>query len=132
MRLRSRVTRCSKAAISARTTILCALPAAQANEIIADSYPKLPTLTADRVRAAVAEGRVRGYAFLDAAVSPGTAAVGVTIPALAPMAAISVAAISSRLDEKRRQSIAAELQRHAVLLGRILEGSMARSAVADV
>lgn len=115
--------------------ILCALPAAEADEIItthADSYPKLSTLTADRVRAAVAEGRERGYAFLDAAVYPGTAAVGVTIPALAPMAAISVAAISSRLDEKRRASIAAELQRHAVLLGRILDGLMARSVVSDV
>lgn len=115
--------------------ILCALPAAETDEIIAahaDSYPKLSTLTADRVRAAVGEGRERGYAFLDAAVYPGTAAVGVTIPALVPTAAISVAAISSRLDEKRRASIAAELQRHAVLLGRILDGLMARSVVSDM
>lgn len=103
--------------------ILCALPAAEADEIIethADRYPKLSTLNADRVRVAVAEGRERGYAFLDAAVYPGTAAVGVTIPALTPMAAISVAAISSRLDENRRQLIAAELQHHALLLSRLL------------
>ena len=67
-----------------------------ADEIIethAERYPKLSTLSAERVRLAVAEGRERGFAFLDAAVYPGTAAVGVAIPALAPTAAISVAAI---------------------------------------
>jgi len=115
--------------------ILCALPTAEADEIIeahADRYPKLSTLSADRVRVAVAEGRERGYAFLDAAVYPGTAAVGVTIPALAPMAAISVAAISSRLDENRRQVIAAELQRHALLLSRLLERSIAPVAASKV
>ncbi len=115
--------------------ILCALPTAEADEIIeahADRYPKLSTLSADRVRVAVAEGRERGYAFLDAAVYPGTAAVGVTIPALAPMAAISVAAISSRLDENRRQLIAAELQRHALLLSRLLERSIAPVAASKV
>jgi DNA-binding IclR family transcriptional regulator len=105
--------------------ILCALPATEADDIIeahTDSYPKLSTLTASRVRDAVAQGREQGYAFLDAAVYPGTAAMGVTIPALAPMAAISVAAISSRLDETRRQVVAAELQRHALRLGRMLDG----------
>jgi DNA-binding IclR family transcriptional regulator len=108
--------------------ILCALPPAEADEIIAshaDRYPKLSTLSAERVRAAVAEGRERGYAFLDGAVYPDTAAVGVTIPALAPMAAISVAAISTRLKEARRQEVAAELQRQALLLSRLLDPSSA-------
>lgn len=108
--------------------ILCALPAAEADEIIethADRYPKLSTLSAERVRLAVAEGRERGFAFLDAAVYPGTAAVGVAIPALVPMAAISVAAIASRLDEDRRRLVAAELQRHALLLSRLLDSSVA-------
>jgi DNA-binding IclR family transcriptional regulator len=106
--------------------ILCALPAAEADEIVeshAERYPKLSNLTAERVRAAVAEGRERGHAFLDSAVYPGTAAVGVAIPALAPMAAISVAAISSRLDDARRERVAAELKRHAGMLGRLLAGS---------
>ena len=106
--------------------ILCALPAAEADEIIqthADRYPKLSNLDADRVRGAVAEGRERGFAFLEGAVYPGIAAVGVTIPTLAPMAAISVTAISSRLDESRRQQVAMELQGQARLLGRLLEGS---------
>lgn len=115
--------------------ILCALPAAEADEIIdahADRYPKLSTLDADRVRAAVAQGRARGFAFLDAAVHPGIAAVGVAIPALVPMAAISVAAISSRLDQGRRRQVAAELQRHALLLGRLLDGAMAAAGAPRV
>lgn len=110
--------------------ILCALPPAEADEIIeahADRYPKLSTLSADRVRAAVAEGRDRGFAFLDGAVYPGTAAVGVTIPALAAGAAISVAAISIRLDVARRQEVAAELQRHVRLLSKLLETPVAAS-----
>lgn len=111
--------------------ILCALPAAEADEIIeahADRYPKLSTLTVDRVRAAVAEGRARGFAFLDAAVFPGTAAVGVAIPSLAPTAAISVAAIASRLDETRRVQVAGELQRHAQLLSRLLDKPLSPGA----
>jgi DNA-binding IclR family transcriptional regulator len=106
--------------------ILCALSPAEADEIIDDQagrYPKLSTLRADHVRAAVAEGRERGFTFLDGAVHPGTAAVGVIIPALVPMAAISVAAISTRLDETRRLRIAAELQRQALLLSRLLDRS---------
>ncbi len=108
--------------------ILCALPPAEAEEIItdqADRYPKLSSLSAERVRAAVAEGRERGYAFLDGPVHPGTAAAGVIIPASAPMAAISVAAISSRLDGARRLEIAAELQRQALLLRQLLDRSAA-------
>lgn len=108
--------------------ILCALPPSEADEIIDahdTRYPKLSTLTVDRVRAAVTEGRERGYTFLDAAVYPGTAAVGVAIPSRVPTAAISVAAVSSRLDAGRRQVVAAELQRHAQLLGRLLDRSVA-------
>ncbi len=106
--------------------ILCALPPAEAEEIIAaqaDRYAKLSTLNADQVREAVAAGRERGYAFLDAAVYPGTAAVGVAIPSQVPQAAISVAAISSRLDAGRREHVAAQLQRHALLLSRLLNRS---------
>jgi DNA-binding IclR family transcriptional regulator len=94
--------------------ILCALPAAEAEEIIeanAPRYAKLSMLDATQIRQAVAEGRERGYAFLDSAVFPGTAAVGVAWPAQHPVAAISVAAVSARLDPARREQIAAELQR---------------------
>jgi DNA-binding IclR family transcriptional regulator len=102
--------------------ILCALPAGEADDIIeahAQRYPKLSTLTAERVHAAVREGRSRGYAFLDGAVYPGTAAVGVAFPAHAPVAAISVAAVSSRLDESRRQQVAADLRRHVAQLASV-------------
>lgn len=106
--------------------ILCAMPAAEADEIIeahAQRYPKLSTLTAERVHAAVHEGRSRGYAFLDGAVYPGTAAVGVAFPAHAPIAAISVAAVSSRLDESRRRQVAADLRRHVDQLASMLNSA---------
>jgi DNA-binding IclR family transcriptional regulator len=41
------------------------------------------------------------------------------------MAAISVAAITSRLDAGRRRQVAAELQQHAQRLGRLLDGTIA-------
>jgi len=103
--------------------ILSALAPAEADEVItahADRYPKLSTLSAERVRAEVAQARDQGYAFLEGVVFPGTAAVGVTIPGLADRAAISVAAISSRLDEARRIEVASELKRQAALLSRLL------------
>lgn len=107
--------------------ILCALPPAEAEAIIdanADRYAKFSALDADRVRAEVQAGRQRGYAFLDGAVFPGTAAVGVAFPAHAPVAAISVAAISARLTEARRDAVAADLQRQV----RALEHAMPRVA----
>lgn len=74
-------------------------------------------------RAAVREGRERGYAFLDSAVFPGTAAVGVAFPAAAPLAAVSVAAISARLDATRRVTVATALQRQVRTLERMLAGA---------
>lgn len=108
--------------------ILCALPPAEARDIIAghaERYPKLSSLTAERVHELVEQGREQGFAFVDGAVHPGTAAVGVIIPTLAPMAAISVAAISSRLDPDRRLEIAAQLQVQALGLSRLLDRSVA-------
>jgi DNA-binding IclR family transcriptional regulator len=96
--------------------ILCALPPAEADELIelnAQHYRKLSVLSPDQVREAVRQGREQGFAFLDSAVFPGTAAVGVAFPTNEPVAALSVAAISSRLDEARRREVAAALQRHA-------------------
>jgi DNA-binding IclR family transcriptional regulator len=104
--------------------ILCALPPSEADDIIAghaERYPKFSALKVERVREAVAQGRAQGFAFLDGAGHPGTAAVGVIIPTLAPVAAISVAAISSRLDPTRRLEIAAQLQVQALRLSRLLD-----------
>jgi DNA-binding IclR family transcriptional regulator len=105
--------------------ILCALPADEAHEIIdanAQRYAKLSALDPARVKAAVDEGRARGFAFLDSAVVAGTAAVGVALPAGNPVAAISVAAVSARLDESRRIEVGAALQRHTRRLARMLAG----------
>ena len=105
--------------------ILSALPEAEADEIIdanAERYGKLSPLDPARVRAAVREGRARGFAFLDGPVVPGIAAVGVAFPARDPIGAISVAAISTRLDEARRVEVATELQRQARRLARTLAG----------
>lgn len=104
--------------------ILCALPAAEADEIIeanAPRYTKMSTMDPEQVRAAMREGQERGFAFLDGPVFPGVAAIGVAFPADDPIAAISVAAISARLDPARRAAVAAELQRHA----RELTGALA-------
>ncbi len=105
--------------------ILCALPPDEAAEIIeanARRYDKLSALDPARVLAAVDEGRAQGFAFLDSAVVPGTAAVGVAWPADNPVAAVSVAAISSRLDAGRRREVAAVLQRQTRRLEQMLAG----------
>jgi DNA-binding IclR family transcriptional regulator len=80
------------------------------------------------VRELVEQGRDQGFAFLDGPVHPGTAAVGVIIPTLAPMAALSVAAVSSRLEPSRRLEIAAQLQVQAARLSRLLDRSVAAEA----
>lgn len=103
--------------------ILCALPEAEADDIIeanAQRYGKLSTLDPARVREAMRDGRARGFAFLDGPVIPGTAAVGVAFPPDNPIAAISVAAISTRLDEARRVEVAKALQQQARRLTKIL------------
>lgn len=89
--------------------ILCALPPEEAESIIeanAPRYEKYGFVTADYLRDAVRIGRERGYAFLDSVVTPGTAAIGIAFPPENPIAAISVAAISGRLESHRRDEIA--------------------------
>ena len=108
--------------------ILCALPPADAEAIIdanAAHYPKLSSLDHTRVRQAVQHGRAQGFAFLDSAVIPGTAAVGLAFRADDTYAAISVAAISTRLDPLRRVEVAAELARQLRRLAKDLAGTAA-------
>ncbi len=107
--------------------ILCALPPAEAEAVIqanADRYAKFSALDVDHVHAAVRAGRQRGYAFLDGAVFPGTAAIGLAFPAQAPVAAISVAAISARLSEPRRASVVAILRRQVQALEQGLQAAV--------
>ena len=94
--------------------ILCAMPEDEAQAIIKDNahrYLKFATFSVDFLLTAVAQGRAQGYSFLDSAVTPGTAAIGVAFPMDNPVAAISVSALSGRLELPRREEIAHELQR---------------------
>lgn len=100
--------------------ILCALPEQEADEIIAANaalYTSLSAMDAQQVRAAVRQGREQGFSFLDGPVISGVASVGVAFAVGHSMAAISVAAISSRLDPTRRASVAAELHKQVRSLG---------------
>ena len=89
--------------------ILSALPEAEAEAIIEANrhrYDKFATFDVDFLRTEVREARERGYSFLDSAVTPGTAAVGVAFPPERPIGAVSVAAISSRLHGQRLSEVA--------------------------
>jgi len=94
--------------------ILCALPPAQAEAIIQANghrYEKFAAFDADFLRERVAAGRRQGYSLLASAVAPGMAAIGLAFPPENPVAAISVAAITGRLEPPRRDEVAAQLQR---------------------
>jgi DNA-binding IclR family transcriptional regulator len=94
--------------------ILCSLPPAEAQAIVeanAHRYEKFALFTADFLYGAIAEGRAQGYCFLDGVVTPGTASMGVAFPPHNPVAAISVAAISGRLQPERREAIAQQMHR---------------------
>ncbi|MCD2514344.1 IclR family transcriptional regulator [Comamonas endophytica] len=89
--------------------ILCALPPEEAESIIdtnAPKYEKYGFITAAYLREAIKVGREKGYAFLDSVVTPGTAAIGIAFPPDNPIAALSVAAISGRLESHRRDEVA--------------------------
>jgi DNA-binding IclR family transcriptional regulator len=104
--------------------ILSALPEAEADRIVEASgpqYAKFGSLDPGFIRAAVIESRARGYSFLDSAATPGTAAVGVAFPPKNPIAAISVAAISSRLESRRRVEVARIIQKQVRLICTLLD-----------
>jgi len=93
--------------------ILCAMPEDEADAVIQDNahrYLKFATFSLEFLQSAVAQGRAQGYSFLDSAVTPGTAAIGVAFPQENPVAAISVSALSGRLTSPRREEIAQELK----------------------
>ena len=95
--------------------MLCVMTEADAEALIKANghrYENFGHLHPDDLRRAVAEGRRCGYAYLDSVVAPGAAAMGVAFPPENPVAAISVAALSVRLEPARRAEIARELHRH--------------------
>ena len=106
--------------------ILCLLPPAEARAVVeanAHRYEKFASFTADFLYGAIAEGRERGYSFLDGAVTPGTASMGVAFPPNNPVAAISVAAISGRLPAERRETIAHHMHREVRKIVALMEAS---------
>ncbi len=99
--------------------ILAGLPEAEAERIVefnAARYGKFGAVDPQSLRAALRQSRATGYAFLDSAATPGTAAVGIAFPPENPIAAISVAAISSRLGPERRLAVAAIIRKQVDIL----------------
>ena len=99
--------------------LLAALPPDETAAIIAahqDAYTRYGRLTAEHVRAAAQDARACGHAFNDSMIIEGVGAIGVAVhdpragPDAPPVAAISVAAISSRLRAERRAEICAAIR----------------------
>lgn len=114
--------------------ILCSLPPAEARAVVeanAHRYEKFALFTADFLHGAIAEGRARGYCFLDGAVTPGTASMGVAFPPNNPVAAISVAAISGRLQPERREVIAQQMHREVRKIVAAMEAATQAHGTAD-
>lgn len=88
-----------------------------------DVYPQLdPTL----LRAAIAETRAKGYAYLDGMILKGMSSVSGVVRGLKgePLAAISVAATTDRLSPHRRAMVVEEIRREA----RRMENALGQSA----
>jgi DNA-binding IclR family transcriptional regulator len=114
--------------------ILAALPQAEAEAIIeanSHRYARFASFDAGFLRTEVQAARLRGYAFLDSAVTPGTAALGVAFPVAPgsrPIAALSVAAISSRLAGERLAEVAHEVQQQVRQISALLAAQVSRPA----
>jgi DNA-binding IclR family transcriptional regulator len=114
--------------------ILAALPDAEAEAIIdanGHRYSRFASFDVDFLRAEVKVARDRGYAFLDSAVTPGTAALGVAFPVAQghrPIAALSVAAISSRLNGERLVEVARVVQQQIRQINTLLEAQANRQS----
>lgn len=115
--------------------ILCSLPPTEAQALVeanAHRYEKFATFTADFLYGAIAEGRTRSYSFLDGAVTPGTASIGVAFPPHNPVAAISVAAISGRLQPERREVIAKHIHREVRKIVALMEAAAPPNEAANL
>lgn len=111
--------------------ILAALPEAEAQHILETNgarYAKFGAFEPGFLNDALALTRLQGYSFLDSAATPLTAAVGVAFPPNNPIAAISVAAISSRLGPARRAEVARIIQQQVRVICTLLDESASVSA----
>jgi DNA-binding IclR family transcriptional regulator len=82
------------------------------------STPGFPARPATSLRTDVAESRQRGFALNHGGIVPGAVGVGVAVQGAdgASVAALSVAAVESRMSESRIAEVAAFLRREADLL----------------
>ena len=85
------------------------------------TYEAFGGLTVDRMLRAVEQTRQRGWSFLDSVATPGSAALGVSIPGEQAVAAISVAAISGRLPASRLDELAATIAHQAVQVADLMK-----------
>ena len=103
--------------------LLAALPDRDVHAILDNEalrQPRYPDISSTWLKRAVAETRRHGYAFNPGRILKGMSAIGVAIPGEdgRPLCALSVAAISTRMDPARRADIAAQLKREGALLSR--------------
>lgn len=85
---------------------------------------KFAPVTAEQVKEQVQQTRKRGYAFSCGDLLEGMSAVGVAImaPGLRrPWGALSVAAVTPRLADERREKVVALLKREADLIGQTMQ-----------
>jgi DNA-binding IclR family transcriptional regulator len=97
--------------------MLAFLPDEEVERVLASQAAEMPRFGIDEMtlRDMIARSRELGYTLNDERLIPGMSAVGVPIrrPNGQPFAALSVAAISSRLQLPRRDSIVASLRQEA-------------------
>lgn len=104
--------------------ILGAMDPDEAESVVRINGPRYEAfggLTADRMLAAVAETRQRGWSYLDSVATPGSAALGVAVPGEQAVAAISVAAISGRMQAARLDELAAAIARQATQVASMVQ-----------
>lgn len=85
-------------------------------------YAGFGGLTLERMWQAVNETRERGYSFLDNVATPGSAALGVALTPDHPVAALSVAAISGRMQTSRHEALAQAIRDQVARLADTLQG----------
>jgi len=106
--------------------LLMALPDAEVEEIIAANakhFSRYANMKAQDVRAMLKRAREIGYMLNDRQVTPGAMSIGlpITDPYGPPIAAISIGAITTRMEPERRQELAAVLRREVRELERRIQ-----------
>jgi DNA-binding IclR family transcriptional regulator len=96
-------------------------------EIIAANasiFPVYGKVTPQKLRTALKRGRARGYAFNDQDLPQGAVALSVPVVVMhGPPAAISIGAITSRMDPQRREELLVFLRREVDTLERSLRSN---------